>query len=463
MTELISFADVVAIVLSLLAVVGAGMYGAKTMSATSAKSFILAGRSLTLPVFVASLVATWYGSVLGATEFIVQYGIVFLLCFGLPYYIIAIVYANWLTKRIRQSEAVSIPDQIGRAYGPRAAMVSAGMMLLITIPASYQLSLALITQHFTDWSLGASMFVSSSIAFLYVVKGGLRADAFANIVQVILMYLGYTSLAFFCMAHLGSITWVLEQTPTQLISIPGPLGWTPIIVWIVIALQTFVDPNFHVRTAAAADAATARKGVILSVGAWIAFDLLQLIVGLYALTAISTTNSMGAESVIVLALSILPNVWRGVFLAGVIAAVMSSLDGYALVSGTTLGHDLFPGTNTTQHVNRVRLGVAISLAVGGAVALTMPSVVELLYRAASITVPAILAPLLVSYTPLASRVRTGVITLIVVPALVSLCAMLAPVFGFVLHPLAEPMLVGIVASAMLLLTLCFTHDKAPST
>lgn len=459
MDSLLSTADVVTIIVSLLSILAAGLLGGRRGRSDNATQYILAGRSLTLPVFVASLVATWYGSILGATEFVVNYGIAFLVCFGLPYYTIAIIYARWLAKRIRRSEAVSIPDQIRIVYGKRAASVAAVMMLVITIPASYQLSLALITQTFTGWTLGASLLVTSAFSFLYIVKGGLRSDAYANVVQAGLMYLGYIACVIFCVTTLGSFSWLAAHTPQNLLDLPGPLGWMPIVVWTVIALQTFIDPNFHVRTAAAADADTARRGVYLSVAAWIVFDILQLVVGLYALAALGSSH--GAQSAIHVALQVLPDIWRGIYVAGIVAAVMSALDGYALVSGTTLAHDLFPTGREERRTVRLRLGVAMSLCIGGIVAYAFPSVIDLIYRAASIAVPAILIPLLCSYTNYAGRIQTSIVQLIVVPATASLCIMIAQAVGLTLPVVAEPMLVGILVSvAMLLIILIRSNVKS---
>ena len=449
MPSSLSTTDLVTVVISLVAVLVAGLIGGRRGRSDDPTQFILAGRSLTLPVFVASLVATWYGSILGATEFIITYGIAFLVCFGLPYYVIAILYARWLTKRIRRSEAVSIPDQFRIVYGNRAAAVVAVMMLVITIPASYQLSLALITQTFTGWTLGISLIVTSAFSFLYIVKGGLRSDAYANIVQVALMYVGYVACVIVCVTTLGSFNWLLAQTPQSMLDLPGPLGWMPIVVWIVIALQTFIDPNFHVRAAAAADVDTARRGMYLSVAAWIVFDILQFIVGLYALAATGTSH--GAQSVLHTAIQIMPDVWRGIYIAGVLAAVMSTLDGYALVSGTTLGHDLFPGDHQGRQTVRLRIGVAASLCIGGVVAYVLPSVIDLLYRAASITVPAVLLPLLCSYSNLAGRVKAFIVYLILVPAAASLCIMILQGMGLLLPVVAEPMLVGILVSVVMLL------------
>jgi SSS family solute:Na+ symporter len=37
--------------------------------ATDSENFLVAGRTLSLPAFVATLVATWYGGILGVGEF----------------------------------------------------------------------------------------------------------------------------------------------------------------------------------------------------------------------------------------------------------------------------------------------------------------------------------------------------------------------------------------------------------
>src|SRR3990172_10946301 len=65
--------------------------------------FLVAGRSLTLPVFVATLVSTWYGGILGAGEFSYTHGLSTWTVFGLPYYVFAVLFAFFLAPRIRRS------------------------------------------------------------------------------------------------------------------------------------------------------------------------------------------------------------------------------------------------------------------------------------------------------------------------------------------------------------------------
>ena len=62
--------------------------------------YLVAGRRLTLPGFVASLVTTWYGGILGVGEYTYRYGIANWFVFGLPYYVAAALFAHLLEQKI---------------------------------------------------------------------------------------------------------------------------------------------------------------------------------------------------------------------------------------------------------------------------------------------------------------------------------------------------------------------------
>ena len=68
---------------------------------TKNEDFLLSGRRLTLPLFVMTLVSTWYGGILGVGEFTYQYGLSNWFVMGFPYYIFALVYAFFIAGKIR--------------------------------------------------------------------------------------------------------------------------------------------------------------------------------------------------------------------------------------------------------------------------------------------------------------------------------------------------------------------------
>ncbi len=112
MTVSLSFIDGALIVLYFAAVVYIGLRAAQKEK-TSTDEFLLAGRALTLPMFVATLVSTWYGGILGVGEFSYMYGVSNWVVFGVPYYVFALVFALFLAKRVRATN-LTTQRTIGR-------------------------------------------------------------------------------------------------------------------------------------------------------------------------------------------------------------------------------------------------------------------------------------------------------------------------------------------------------------
>ena len=76
----------------------------------SQNDFILSGRRLSLTGFIATLVTTWYGAILGIGENTYMYGIQTWFIFAFPYYVFAGVYAIWLSEKIWKTNLLSITD-----------------------------------------------------------------------------------------------------------------------------------------------------------------------------------------------------------------------------------------------------------------------------------------------------------------------------------------------------------------
>src|SRR4030042_3719630 len=83
------------------AVIAVGFFAAR--KSDNAVDYLLAGRSLTLPIFVMTLVSTWYGGILGVGEYSYLFGISNWVVRGDPSYIFAAVFAFLLAQRVRQS------------------------------------------------------------------------------------------------------------------------------------------------------------------------------------------------------------------------------------------------------------------------------------------------------------------------------------------------------------------------
>lgn len=411
----------------------------RSAKSSDAIDYLLAGRTLTLPFFVASLVATWYGAVLGSGEFVVRTGLTMILCFGVPYYLAATVYAIWLAKRIRQSDALSVPDQFAKVYGAKGRFWATGIMFIVSSPAAYQLMIGVVISSVTGVQLWISVLMGTALSLIVIYRGGLRSDVRANVVQMLVMYGGFIVLAISSIQTLGNPSDMWTALPDSHKGFPGTIGWGAVAAWWLLALQTFIDPNFHMRAAAAATVNTARRGILISVALWMIFDGLQLMTGLYAVTLV--TESQALNAYVVLAERVLSPVWKGLFLSGVLAAVMSTLDGYALASAA-----LIP-------IRSRSIALLVTTGLGAVAAIVFPSVVELLFAVANLAVPALLLPLLLSFTSFARRLSHIGIT-ILLPAVSVVFTYVATQFGIQMWP---PMMIGLLMSAVITSVQVFRH------
>ncbi|NLO19824.1 MAG: sodium:solute symporter family protein [Ignavibacteria bacterium] len=370
---------------------------------SSLEDFILAGRKLTLPIFVATLVATWYGSILGVGEFAYNDGIVAWLCFSLPYYLAGAIFGAFFAKKIRISNVKTIPELITNNYGNKAGRISSVIVLIITIPASYLLMLGVIVQIFSGWDLWICVIFGAIVSLSYLYTGGFKADVLTNTAQFFLMYIGFAALLFYAMSSFGGLGEMLSNLPETHKSAPGNHSWQYILMWYIIAFQTFIDPSFHQRAAAAKTAKTAQRGVLISVLCWLLFDTLTILCALYARAYIDISDPIMTYPL--LAEQILPHFWKGIFLIALLAAIMSTLDSYSFISSVTIGNDLlhpfFKKRNIFQHLSVQKLtqiGLVITAVFSIIGAVILPSVIDLIYKTASIAIPGLIIPVLLTFT-----------------------------------------------------------------
>src|SRR5215475_2804398 len=104
-------------------------------ASTRAVDYLVAGRRVTLPALVATLVATWYGGILGVGEYSYRYGVSNWLVFGVPYYIGALLFAWIFARKAREAALYTIPDLLDRGAGRVPALIGAIAVFVIAAPS----------------------------------------------------------------------------------------------------------------------------------------------------------------------------------------------------------------------------------------------------------------------------------------------------------------------------------------
>jgi len=360
---------------------------------TKNEDFLLSGRRLTLPLFVMTLVSTWYGGILGVGEFTYQYGLSNWFVMGFPYYIFALIYAFFIAGKIRKTQAVSIPELISQGYGKTPSFISGFFVFLMTSPAPYLLIAGIIISMITGLSSVLSALIIFIISAIYLYKKGFNSVVQSDILQFFLMFAGFITLVFFLLKQYPIAEYFQPlHLPHDHLTLTGGLPAMYIISWFFIALWTLVDPGFHQRCAAAKSAKTARNGILLSIVFWMVFDALTVITGLYARALLPDIQALYAYPLI--AELVLPIGLFGLFITGLLATVMSTLDSYIFISAQTVGYDILSRYYPGNIRRNVRIGYVVTGFVAILIVLTVPSVISIWYFIGTLVIPSLLIPTL---------------------------------------------------------------------
>jgi len=359
--------------------------------------YLLAGRKLSLPAFVATLVATWYGGILGVGEFTYRYGILNWVTQGLPYYVFAILFAIFLAPRIQRSGLYTIPDQLYQRYGRPAGFVGSIFIFFLTNPAPHLLMIAILISAIFNISFWVAFLVGLFFSLVYVFLGGMRSDVLTDIVQFGLMFLGFGILVVNLLKNYGGLTFLQQSLPPDHLRFSGGESWQYILVWFFIAFWTFVDPGFYQRCYAARSPQTARRGILISVIFWLIFDMLTTTSGLFARALLTDIDPLTAFPR--LGEITLGNFWRGLFFVGLLATIMSTLDSVSLLSAMTFGRDILWRLKPNTAINRnTQIGFIVTILISTAVILFIPSVVKIWYTLGTLFIPGLLVPIIGNFT-----------------------------------------------------------------
>jgi len=467
--------------------------------------YLVAGRNITLPAFVATLVSSFYGGILGVGEFTYNFGVSAWFLYAFPYYFFIIIFALFLAGRIRKTKLFTIPDKLETTYGRNVGVFGAMMVFLLVTPAPYVFMLGILTQLIFGFNLITSMLFCLVVSVVFLYKGGLIADVRVNIFEFIMMFAGFGIILPFAVLKLGGLGYLQANLPAQHTTLTGGNSMMYIMAWFFMGAWALVDPGFHQRCYAAKSENVARKGVFISLGFWFLFDFMTTVSGLYAVARIKGLENP-AMSYPLLANEILPQAAKGFFFIGLLATIMSTMHSYLFISATTLGRDIIGRIKRKEHQTRMdtnftknkneeqeqeqlpliprlknyfrirakneghehqtrmntnftknkieeqdegnkytKIGIVVTSVLSLGIAILLPSVVKMWYVIGSTTIPALLIGLISSYFPRAQAKSIWILSAMIVSFLFSILWVIFKI-GYI-----EPFFVGVISGGIIYL------------
>ena len=221
---------------------------------------------MTLPAFVATLVATWYGGILGVGEYSWRYGVSNWLVFGVPYYIGALLFAWLFARRAREAALYTIPDLLDRHYGRGPALVGALAVFVTSAPAAYVLMLGTLFAAMFGLPLVPCVVARrAALAVLHHTAAACARWCSPTRCSSCSCTSASSCMLGFLVAQHGGLG-VPRRARCRPRTSPGTAATPPqaILVWYFIALSALVDPGFWQRAYAARDprGGAARRAVV---------------------------------------------------------------------------------------------------------------------------------------------------------------------------------------------------------
>ncbi len=362
--------------------------------------YFVAGRRLTLPLFVATLVSTWYGGLFGVGELSYNYGIVNWLTQGFFWYLSYLFFALFLAKKINQSRLYTVPDQLERFYDKKSRVLGAIFNFIMVTPAPYVLSLGIVFTLLFGWPSWIGVIAGTGVVLFYTVRGGFVADVYTDAVQFVLMMIGVILVIPFAIAKYGGLSFLRANLPATHLTLTGTWTTQMILVWGFIAFWTLVDPGFYQRCYAAKDSNLPKKGILISIIFWAIIDICTTTTGLYARAAMP--NIVPTFSYAIFSNAVLPVVLRGLFFAGVFATIMSTVDSFTFLGGMNISNDIYkrvlrPKATDKQVMRVTRIGIYLTAGIACLIAIFFHSLVGMWYTIGTVGISALLVPMMFGF------------------------------------------------------------------
>lgn len=381
--------------------------------------FFLAGRSLTTPLLVTTLVSTYYGIdvLFGTSELGFNSGLVAWFGYSRPFYLFYLLAAFLLARRLREEEFRSLPDILRRYYGPGSGYLAAAASFVYSLPVLSLFGFGWIANVVFGWDPIVGALVIGGIALAYTWTGGFWAVALTDSVQFVLMCVVVALLVIFSVNAIGGFQAMEAILPASHWTQTGGLSPWLILIYAMTGFTVLVEPTFYQRIFAARSYRHVRNALLIGLFLWSAYDWCVTLVGMVARTGAAQglippdVHPNAALLHVVLATA--PVGILGLFLAGIFATSMSTVDSYCLVAGGNISYDLYrpifrPAATDRELIRATRWGILASWVVGMMLAFYFERMLAIWVFIATVLTSTTLLPVLLGlYLPSLRRPAVG--------------------------------------------------------
>jgi Na+/proline symporter len=396
----------IGVVVLLVVTLGIGLWVSRKIKGDSV-NYIVAGRSLILPLAAATLMAQSLdaNATLGNTDLTAAFG--FWAGASLPIGLALCLFLTGLffAKPLNRLNLLTIGDFFKLKYGRTTEIVASVIMALsfAILLGGNLVAGGFLFDAFLGTTYAQGVLIIAAVVLVYTIAGGLFAVAYTDILQVIVAFFGsiitiaFVAVKFGLVIPEGMGPFALGQLTDP--ALGAQINWATILA---LGLGDIVAIDFMERVFAAKNPETARRACFIGAAG-------TLIIGVpFSFVALSGTHVLetagvalveGQPILYTMLGSVFPVFLAAIVLAGIVAASMSTGDGAILGTSAVIARNVFglrrggtPGAGD-QLLRWTRIFAVPIALLGIFFALKVPQTGILLVLAFDVTFASLLVPL----------------------------------------------------------------------
>src|SRR5450830_824034 len=404
---------ITSVVLYLVGTLGLGLWAGTRIKNTS--DFAVAGRSLPLIMVVTTTFATWFGAetVMGIPAKFVQGGLNALVedPFGAGSCLILV--GLFFAAKLYKLNLLTIGDYYRARYGKGIEVFCSVAIILSYLGwvAAQITALGLVFSVLTNGAMSETvgMIVGTLAVLIYVVVGGFLAVAITDFIQMIVLVVGLTVIAFFAadlaggtgpvisMATKGDL-WRFWPAPT-LTEIFAFIG-----AGVTMMFGSIPQQDVYQRVMSAKNAPTARAGAVIGGASYIRFAFVPMFVVAAAVVVMGQDARDIAKNdyqrlLPTFVMTKMPLVMQILFFGALLSAIKSTSSATLLAPATSFVENILknlrPGMKDRQLLLAMRVTIVVfaTLVLIYAIVMQGTSIYELVSSAYQVTLVGAFVPL----------------------------------------------------------------------
>jgi SSS family solute:Na+ symporter/sodium/proline symporter len=311
------------------------------------EDFLVAGRTLTAPILVGTLLATWIGSgdIFSVSDLSYNHGFTSLI--GSSGGWLGIIIVFFIAGRVRRFGQFTVPDILEARYNKWARVFATITTIIayVTI-VSYQFRgggrvLSIITEGKVDVKLG--IIIVAVFVITYTLLAGMISVAYLDIFNGIIMIIGISIALPFLIHQVGGMDYIVANVTPRKDAILGNMSWIQVMGYFVPTfLLALGNGNMYQRFFSAKNEREARRSVV----GWI-IGVILLGVTLQSLAVVGSSYFKGLETteaaniIILVAHKGVPVVIGCALMAAIVAIIISTANSFLLVPATNVVRDIY--------------------------------------------------------------------------------------------------------------------------